>query len=171
MVQVRPLMPRFFLGILEYVIFLRELFRQIAKERGISVVSLSKLTSINHEIDLLIDERTKKEAEKGDVIIDGILAGWMAKNFADIKFHLIAPMITRIERIARRDRIPYDEAKEATLLREKIERERFKKIYGIDIDDNSIYDLVLNTGLLPLEVNILFVKKFIQEFVKYHGEN
>jgi len=146
-----------------------ELFRKIAKERCISITELSQIASRNHEIDHLIDNRTKKEAENGDVIIDGLLAGWMARDLADIKVHLVASERIRIGRIARRDRIPYEEAKKVTLLREKIERERFKRVYNINIDDNLIYDLVLNTGLRPLEANVEIIRKFIQEYVKFHG--
>jgi cytidylate kinase len=146
-----------------------DLFRQIAKDKGISIIELSKIASISHEIDSLIDERTKKEAEIGNVIIEGLLAGWLAGSAASIKFHLVASEQIRIERIARRDKLSYDEARKATLLREMIEKERFKKVYKLNIDDYSIYDLVLNTGLLSLKMNVGVIRSFIQEYVKLHG--
>lgn len=146
-----------------------ELFRQIAQEKGISIIELSKIASDSQEIDSLIDERTKKEAEIGDVIIDGFLAGWMAGAAANLKIHLIAPERVRIERIARRDRLSYDEARNTTLLRESIEKERFKKVYKININNYSIYDLVLNTGLLSLKANVGVIRGFIQEYIKLHG--
>jgi len=146
-----------------------DLFRQIAKERGVSVIELSKTASESREIDSLIDERTRKEAETGDVIIDGFLAGWMAGDAANLKIQLIAPESVRIERIARRDRVSYDEARAETLRREKMERERFRKVYKIDINNYSIYDLVLNTGRLSLKANVGIIRVFIQEYIKLYG--
>lgn len=146
-----------------------ELFRQIAKDKGISIIELSELASDSQEIDRLIDERTKKEAEKGGVIIDGLLAGWMAENIANIKIHLVASERVRIERIASRDQLSYDDARKATLLRERIEKERFKKVYNLNIDDHSIYDMVLNTGLLSLKANVGVIRSFIQEYIKLRG--
>ena len=146
-----------------------ELFRRIAGERGISIAEFSRIASRNQEIDKIIDEQTKKGAEAGSVIIDGLLASWIAGDLANIKVHLVAPEKIRISRIARRDGIPYKEAKKITLLRERIERERFKRVYNIDIDDKSIYDLALNTGLLSLEANVEVIRKFIQEYTKSYG--
>lgn len=146
-----------------------ELFRRIAKERGLSLAEFSKLASKDPAVDKIVDDQTKKEAKEGSVIIDGLLASWIVGDLADIKVHLIAPEKIRITRIARRDGIPYKEAKKITLLREGIEKERFKRVYSIDIDDKSIYDLVLNTGKLSLEANLEVIKKFIQEYVKSHG--
>lgn len=143
-----------------------QLFRQIANEKNVSVIELGQVAISNYDIDHLIDERTRKEARKGNVIIDGLLAGWIARNFAEIKILLVAPERIRIERIAKRDQLSFEEAKEATLFREKIERERFSKIYNINIDDKSIYDMVLNTDLLSFKSNITLMKHFILEFIK-----
>jgi predicted cytidylate kinase len=143
-----------------------QLFRQIAKEKNVSVIELGQVAISNYDIDHLIDERTRKEARKGNVIIDGLLAGWIARNFAEIKILLVAPERIRIERIAKRDKLSFEKAKEATLFREKIERERFSKIYNINIDDKSIYDMVLNTDLLSFKSNITLMKHFILEFIK-----
>ncbi|MEM3654149.1 MAG: nucleoside monophosphate kinase, partial [Candidatus Bathyarchaeia archaeon] len=82
-----------------------ELFRKIAQEKNISVEKLSEIAIKSQEIDNLIDERTKKEAEIGNVVIDGQLAGWMALKNADLKIFLTAPKEKRFERIAKRDSI------------------------------------------------------------------
>jgi cytidylate kinase len=142
------------------------LFRQIAREKGLSVSELSRLSSKNHDVDQLIDERTKEEALQRNVILDGLLAGWMVGNVADLKIFLTAPDDMRFRRIARRERISYSEARQATLYRERLERRRFKRGYGINIDDTSIYDLIFNTGLLTVKANIEVIEKFIHEYVK-----
>lgn len=142
-----------------------ELFRKIAEEKEISMKELTRFAEKNKDVDSLIDERSKKEAEKGSVIIDGSLAGWMAKSYADIKIYLNSPVDVRIKRIAERDGISYRQAERATLFREKAEKKRFKKFYGINLDDTSIYDYVINTSLIPLESNIKFIRIIIQEYI------
>jgi cytidylate kinase len=142
------------------------LFRQLAREKGLSVAELSRISAENPEIDQLIDERTKDEARRRNVILDGLLAGWMADDLADLKIFLTAPDKMRFKRIARRERIKYSQARQTTLFREGLERRRFKRVYGINIDDTSIYDLIFNTGLLTVKANIEVIEKFINEYIK-----
>jgi cytidylate kinase len=58
-------------------------FRQLAKERNLTLEEFSRVAEGNEEIDRLIDDRLKTEAEKGDAVIDGQLAAWMAGDNAD----------------------------------------------------------------------------------------
>lgn len=146
-----------------------ELFRQMAAERKLSLTELSREAEKNDAIDRLLDERTEKEIEKGGVVVDALLAGWMARGRGALKVYLSAPFEIRIHRIASRDGISYAEAEKVTLLRERIERRRFKRLYGIEIDDLSIYDLVLNTGLLPIEFNIDVIKAFVGGYIRSRG--
>ena len=147
-----------------------ELFRQIAAERKLSLTKLSREAEKDTTVDRLLDDRTKEEIKKGSVVIDGLLAGWMAKGCVALKVYLSTPHKVRIGRIARRDRVSYAEAERATVLRERIERRRFKRLYGIDIDDLLIYDFVLNTGLMPIKLNIEVIKSFVKGYIKLYGE-
>lgn len=142
-----------------------DLFRQIADERGLTVSELSKLSSKNRKIDDIIDERTKREARRGSVLLDGLLAGWMARKEADLKLFLTASEKVRIQRIARREGISFNAARRATLLREKLEKRRFNRFYGIDINNTAIYDLTLNTGLLSVKANIDVIETFVGKYV------
>ncbi len=142
-----------------------QLFRDIAKEKGVSMELLIQITANDPEIDHLIDERTKREAEKGDVILEGQLAGWMAGDKAGLKIFLTAPEEVRIRRIAERDSVEFEKAKAQTVLRDKAEREKYKKYYNIDITDISIYDLVMDTSLLPLEESIKILKNIISDYI------
>ena len=148
------------------------LFRETARERGVSLSELSLEASGKDELDRLVDDRTKKEAGKGEVVLDGLLSAWMAGEDADLKFFLFASDNVRLSRIAGRDRCSLSEAKEATLMREELERGRFKRFYGVDIDDHSIYDLLLNTGLLSPEGNAQVLESFVRAYLKEHkGED
>lgn len=86
------------------------------------------------------------EAEKGNVVIDGQLAGWVLKEISDLRILLTAPLVVRLERIAARDQISLDEARRQTLHRETIQAERYRRHYGFNVDDWAIYHLVLDTS-------------------------
>ncbi len=145
------------------------MFRQMALERGTSIEELSRAAEQEVDIDRVIDERTREEASKGGVVLDGLLAGWMARDKADVRIYLRCPDDVRIRRIAERDGISYERAKERTILREAIERRRFKRLYDIEMDDLSIYDLIVNTGLLPLKSNVEVINKFVREYISSRG--
>ena len=126
-------------------------FRDLAKERGVSLEVFSSMAAEDPTIDMLVDERTKAEAKKGGVVIDAQLAAWMAKEVADLKVLMITSDDVRFRRIAERDDISISEARRQTLGREQIQKQRYRKYYGLDISDLSIYDLKIDTGLYPIE--------------------
>lgn len=119
-------------------------FRQMAEEQGMSLEEFSKHVEENPEIDKEIDQRTAKEAEKGNVLIDGRLSGWMAKN-ADVRILLIASLEARVQRITNREDRDLKEVKKETITREESEAKRYKKLYDIDVNDYSVFDIILNT--------------------------
>jgi len=139
------------------------LFRWMTEERGVTLEEMSRLAEGDPKIDRLLDERTREEGVRGGVVIDGTLSGWMVEEAA-IKIFLTAPLEARMMRIAARDGLTMEEAREATLLRERIEGERFKRSYGIDISDLSIYDVVLNTELFVPDGTARILKKVVEEY-------
>ena len=140
-----------------------EVFRQMAEERGMTLEEMSRLAEGDPEFDRLVDERTKEEAVRGGVVIDAALSGWMVEA-ADIKVFLTSPLEARIRRIAERDGLTLKEARRRTLLREEIERERFRRYYGMDVSDLSIYDVVLNTELFDADGTSRILKKVVEEY-------
>jgi cytidylate kinase len=139
------------------------IFRSVAKERNLSLETLSKEAENDPELDRLIDAVTKTEANKGSVVIDGLLTAWMTLNLDTVKIFLTAPEKIRMERISKRDNLSFSEARRVTLLREESEKSRFKRYYNFDLDDYSIYDLVINTSLLSVNSNLKVLKTLIKE--------
>jgi CMP/dCMP kinase len=127
------------------------LFRRIAKEKTISLEQLGEMALEDPSIDKLVDERTKAEAEKGNVVVDGQLAGWILKDRSDLRIYLTAPEAVRLERIAKRDKVTLQEARVQTERRESVQRERYSRHYGFQVDDRSVYHLVLDTSLGSIE--------------------
>jgi cytidylate kinase len=126
-------------------------FRRLAQERGLTLEEFCRVAESEEEIDKLIDEAQREEAKRGDVVIDGQLAGWMAGEYADLKIYLIAPLEARIKRIAARDGTEFEFAKRETIHREGSEKARYLEYYKVDVADLSIYDLILNTGKYSLD--------------------
>ncbi|RLI32512.1 cytidylate kinase [Candidatus Bathyarchaeota archaeon] len=141
------------------------MFREMARERGLSLLEFTKMAEGDEEFDRLVDERTRVEAERGGVVLDGLLSGWMAGDLADLRIFLSAPDEARFRRIGRRDGLSLDEARRRTLERERRERERFMRFYKIDINDLTIYDLILNTELFPPEGTARILKKVVEEYL------
>ncbi|MGA8905862.1 MAG: AAA family ATPase [Candidatus Bathyarchaeia archaeon] len=128
-----------------------ELFRDLAKERHLSLEAFSSLAAKDPTIDKMIDDRTKAEARKGGLVIDAQLGAWMINGLADAKLLMVAPDEVRFKRIADRDGISLESARKETVAREEIQKERYKKYYGINVDDLSIYDLKIDTSLHSVE--------------------
>ncbi len=144
-----------------------ELFRDLAKERGMSLEVFSSLAAKDPAIDKMIDERTKTEAEKGGLVIDAQLGAWMVKGLANVRLLLTAPDEVRFKRIADRDGTSVSEARKETTAREEIQKQRYKKYYGINVDDLSIYNLKIDTSQHSVEKTtslvIASVKSFLAE--------
>ena len=127
------------------------LFRRIAKERDLTLEEFGKTALDDPSIDRLIDDETMKEAEKGNVVIDGQLAGWVLKENSDLRIYLTAPDGVRLSRIAKRDGVGLEEAKRQTTQREKVQLERYRRHYGLNVEDKTIYHLLLDTSILSID--------------------
>lgn len=122
-----------------------EVFRKLAKEHGMSLENFSRYAENNPEIDNLVDQRQKEEAMRFEnVIVEGRLSGWMVP--AELKVWIYADEDIRYQRIARREKKPIEVVRQETRLREEIEKRRYMKIYGIDIEDKRLYHLMINSG-------------------------
>lgn len=123
-----------------------EVFRQLAKEHNLELAAFGRLAEEDPSYDKMIDARQKQIAEERDnILVEGRLSGWMVPQ-ADLKIWLFAPIGCRIQRIAFRDQVPDPAtAEHLTLEREQCEAGRYRSYYDIDINDLSIYHLVLNS--------------------------
>jgi len=130
------------------------IFRQIAESKSLSLLFLSEAAEKSEEIDHLIDSSMVEEGKKGNVVVDSMLCAWFLRDIAHIKIFLTIPEKVRIERIAKRDGRPFQDAYNETLGRESSEISRFKRYYGVTLDDvRNSCDLVLSTqGLIEDEV-------------------
>jgi predicted cytidylate kinase len=124
-----------------------KIFRETAKKYKMSLDEFGIYCEKNKEIDKELDKRQLEILQKGNVILEGRLAGWIAyrHNIPAIKIMLKANLETRAKRIVKREKGDIRTRKKEILDREKSESIRYKKYYDIDLKDISIYDLVINS--------------------------
>jgi CMP/dCMP kinase len=122
-----------------------QVMRDMAKERGMSLVDFSRYAEEHGEVDREIDERQRKLAV-GDCVVDGRLSRYFLKP--DLSFWLIAPSDVRAGRVVKRGEkySSVGEARGDMDARDESERKRYIEFYKIDLHDLSVYDMVLNTG-------------------------
>jgi CMP/dCMP kinase len=140
------------------------IFRERADELGLSLEEMSMRASEDPDFDNYLDERTKEEAMRGGVVIDATLSGWMAEG-AHLRIYLACPLEERARRIAGRECRPVHQVLEETKYREASELRRFREYYGVDLEDLSIYDLVLNTGLFDAASVSRILKNVVLEYL------
>ncbi len=145
------------------------LFRKLAEEKGVSFLELHKIAERDFEIDKAIDRKALEEARRGNVVVDGHLAGWVLRDVADIKIFFTAPLEVRANRVAVRDNVPYEVALNELKAREESNKLRAKVIYGFDLDDLSIFDVIFNTTRLSKEVISETLKTLISKFIEHRA--
>jgi cytidylate kinase len=125
-------------------------FRQMASERGMSVLEFSEFAEGNDDIDKEIDKRQAELAKSSDnLIVEGRLSAYFVE--ADLKLWLVTPFDVRSQRIAERESKSVDVASEEIIVREESEALRYMDIHNIDIKNMDIYDLIINTGTFNSE--------------------
>jgi CMP/dCMP kinase len=132
-----------------------DLFRAIARERGVDVHQHNLAAETEHSIDHEIDERLRDIGANQDrVAIDSRMAWhWMPESF---KVYLDLDLETAAKRILssidekrqEHEHIPDNPAEYAARLEARLASEagRYKRLYGVDPYDTSNYDLVVDTS-------------------------
>jgi CMP/dCMP kinase len=130
-----------------------EVFRTLAAEHGMSLAAFGVHAAVEPAVDVELDSRLAAHARVGDVVIESRLAGWIARNegLEALRVGLVCDETVRAERVAAREGIPVAQALTDNAQREKTERDRYQALYGIDIDDLSIYDLVIDTRTVSID--------------------
>jgi cytidylate kinase len=139
-------------------------FRERAEELGLSLEEMSRKAAEDRDFDNYLDTRTKEESRRGGVVIDATLSGWMAED-TDLRIYLNCSMEERVRRIAEREGRDVEEVDRETRFREENELRRFRELYGVDLEDLSVYDLVVNTGLFEADGVARILKNVVDEYL------
>ncbi len=119
-------------------------FKSIAAEQGISFEEVCRKAEENPDYDYQVDKKQVELAEAGQCVLGSRLAVWLLEK-ADLKVYLEAEPETRACRIQKREGGDFDQIYENTISRDKHDRARYLKLYGIDTDVYGFVDLIINT--------------------------
>jgi predicted cytidylate kinase len=125
-----------------------KIFRELAAEKNLSLVELGAIAEQDPSIDKMIDSRILDIArENEDIILESRLSAYMCSrnNIPAFKVYIDASPEVRISRIGVREGETFEDAYAKTVERQKSEAKRYKMYYDIDIEDRSVYDLIINT--------------------------
>lgn len=134
--------------------------RQMAAEKGITTLELNKLAETDKSIDDEIDSAFAKLAQtETNLVVDSRMAWHFLPESFKIKLE-VNPVLAA-ERIIAADRNnekygDFDATLKGLKERKASERERFLKYYGVDIEDQDNYDLVIETtDVTPQAIQIV----------------
>ena len=121
--------------------------REIAKEKGISIVELGELEKTDPSIDKMVDDMQKKLGQKDNFVIDAWLAAFFIPD--SIKIFLDADVKQRAKRLMENREAEHyktlKDAMNAMQQREETNRIRWKKFYGFDFMDKKNYNFFFDT--------------------------
>ncbi|MDR1954574.1 MAG: AAA family ATPase [Candidatus Methanoplasma sp.] len=143
-----------------------EFFRTLAREKGMTLAEFGALAETDPTIDRRVDEMILDVARKNpDVILESRLSAYMlTKNsIPAFRVYLWASPDVRIRRVGVREGEPFEDVCLHTLERQSSEAKRYKMYYDIDIEDKSVYDLILNTDDLDPDQVVDRIVKEIEE--------
>ena len=127
-------------------------FHSIATEIGVSFEEMCELAEQDDKWDLYLDERQVEMAREGNTVLGSRLAVWVLED-ADFRVYLDARLDVRAKRIQQREGGDLEEVTRHTVLRDQRDHDRYMRIYGIDNNNYSFVDLVIDTeGITPDEI-------------------
>ncbi|HOI18936.1 MAG TPA: cytidylate kinase family protein [Candidatus Woesearchaeota archaeon] len=141
-----------------------EFMRQIAKDRGISLLELSKIAEKSDEIDKLLDQRQISIGQtQDDFLIDARLGFYFIpdsiKVFLDVTTKEASKRIYS-EKRADENNQSFEDTLKNIKKRQESERKRYENYYGIDFTKKSNYDIWIDTTNKTIEqvVELVFTE-------------
>lgn len=145
-----------------------DFMREMAEERGMSILELSRSAEERAEIDREIDARTVRLGEANDDFVMDARLGWhflphSVKVFLEVRPDVAAERIYGAKRGSERENTDLEATQRAIESRTASEVKRYRDYYGIDYGDHDQYDLVVETSQMS-------VAEVVQSIVDYVGQ-
>jgi cytidylate kinase len=138
-------------------------FRAMALDKGIAFEEMLKLANEDpdYSYDRQLDARQMELAREGDCVIGSRLALWLLPD-AILHVYLAGSLEVRAKRIHDREGDSFEDKLAFTQQRDLSDHQRYLKIYGIDNDDLSSADLVINTEKWKPEAEVEIIAQALE---------
>ena len=105
----------------------------------------------DHSYDLALDEKLKKIAEKGNIILDSWTMPYLYKEKA-FRVWLSASAEVRAKRVSKRDNLEYEKVLAKIKERDSQTKSLYETLYNFSMGDNlEVFDLVIDTDNVSQE--------------------
>ncbi len=129
-----------------------DVFREEAKRRGMTLATFGELCKNELEVDRSLDAQLQTcMLEDGAAeIVESRLAGWWAYklNLPCVRLWLAVDDDERARRVASREAISFESAREANQVRAAVDAERFAVLYDLQPQDPEPYTHILDASRL-----------------------
>jgi cytidylate kinase len=142
-----------------------QIFRNMAVERGTSLEDLAESLEINPELERQIDQRLIAAGLQDNVLIEGRTIGWIfPRDVPAIRIWLTCDLQERLRRVQAREHHP--RSAENLLRREASDNRRYRALYGVEPEDFSPFDCVLDTTNLSVDEVVRHIESFVESSVR-----
>ncbi len=133
-----------------------DFMRDMATERGMSILELSRVAEVDPSIDAEIDARTVRLGATGESFVIDSRMAWhfipeSVKVFLDVRTDVAAERIYASMRETERENVDPAATEAALVERTTSEADRYLRYYGVDYLDTRHYDVVIDTSTMPVE--------------------
>lgn len=138
-------------------------FRQLAAEKNMTLAQVIEAAKNDDSYDKYVDKHQVELALKESCVLGSRLAIWMLKE-ADLKVYLFASDETRANRVFNREGGDLQQIKDFTDMRDREDTGRYKEFYGIDNNDYSFADIVIDVNdKTPEEIVNIIIEKLVEK--------
>ncbi len=138
------------------------IFRKMAEQYGIPLEELVESLERNPEREREVDDYLKELAwSEDDILIESRTIGWiLPAEVPAVRIWLTCDLAERLRRVQSREH--HARSPENLLRREASDNKRYRALYGIEPDDFTPFDLVLDTTNLSVHEVVREIERFIR---------
>ena len=160
---------------LGYKLVWRDLINQAALRAGVPEVALATIDELGilglkpSSNDLLAYHRAVRQimgemCKEGNIVIVGRAGQVILQDQVDtVHVRVIAPRAIRIARIEKEKSVSMDVASALIDRSDRSRTDYLKRYYQAQVDDPQLYDLVINTGRLPVDNAAALISHLVLE--------
>lgn len=108
------------------------------------------------EFERSFDDMIAKLASRQDCVVTTWLGPWLIKK-ATIRVWLYAGLDARVKRKMKEVSMPYPKTRRYVVEKDRVNIRKYKKIYNVDMNDQGIFDICINTEKLSVSQTVNMV--------------